>query len=252
MTKLANNLRILRKIKNVSQEAAADELKIPRSRFASYEEERAEPPYMMLLKISDYFQISVDALLRGDFSKTDPDNLLKIGKNRFLFPIMIDKKGNDYIEVIPLKASAGYLNGYADPEYMEKMPVMSLPFAVTGKHRSFPIKGDSMPPLRSGDYVVGKYVESLNNINNGRTYVLLTKDEGIVYKRVQKKNNQNILELHSDNKSYEPYTVEARDILEVWEFVCSLNLSDKKEDEINLQSVMGMLKSLQVEIQAKK
>ena len=97
MTKISDNLRILRKIKNVSQETVADDLNIPRSRFASYEEERAEPPYSMLVKISDYYHISIDALLRGDFSKTDPDNLLKVGKNRFLFPIMVDKQGNDYI-----------------------------------------------------------------------------------------------------------------------------------------------------------
>ena len=77
MSIIATNFKILRKIKNVSQEVAADELQIPRSRFASYEEGRAEPPYAMLLKISNYYQVSIDALLRGDFSKTDPDNLLK-------------------------------------------------------------------------------------------------------------------------------------------------------------------------------
>lgn len=252
MSKIATNLRILRKIKNASQEAVADDLSIPRSRFASYEEDRAEPPYDMLVTLSDYYRVSIDALLRGDFSKTDPDNLMKVGKNRFLFPILVDKKGNEYVEVVPVRASAGYLNGFADPEYIEKLPVMSLPFQVVGKHRTFPIKGDSMPPLRSGDYVVGKYVESLNEISNGKTYVLLTKDEGIVYKRVYRKNNLNVLELHSDNKTYEPYTVKAQDILEIWEFVCSLNLSDKKDDEINLDSVMDMLKSLKVEMKGIK
>lgn len=252
MTKIATNLRILRKIKNASQEAVADDLQIPRSRFASYEEDRAEPPYEMLLRLSDYYHVSVDALLRGDFSKTDPEHLMKVGKNRFLFPILVDKKGNEYVEVVPLRASAGYLNGFADPEYVEKLPVMSLPFHVVGKHRTFPIKGDSMPPLKTGDYVVGKFVESLNEVQSGKTYVLLTKDEGIVYKRVHRKNNQNVLELHSDNKAYEPYTVHAKDVLEIWEFVCSLNLSDKKDDEINLDSVMGMLKSLKVEMKGIK
>jgi transcriptional regulator with XRE-family HTH domain len=252
MTKIATNLRILRKIKNASQETVADDLQIPRSRFASYEEDRAEPPYEMLLRLSDYYHVSVDALLRGDFSKTDPENIMKVGKNRFLFPILVDKRGNEYVEVVPLRASAGYLNGFADPEFVEKLPVMSLPFQVVGKHRTFPIKGDSMPPLKTGDYVVGKYVESLNEVQNGKTYILLTKDEGIVYKRVFRKNNHGVLELHSDNKAYEPYTVHAKDVLEIWEFVCSLNLSDKKDDEINLDSVMGMLKSLKVEMKGIK
>ncbi|HEU4717834.1 MAG TPA: helix-turn-helix transcriptional regulator, partial [Bacteroidia bacterium] len=164
MSRLATNLRILRKIKSSSQETVAEDLGIPRSRLGSYEEGRAEPPCDMLLRISDYFHVSVDALLRGDFSKTDPESLMKIGKNRFLFPVLVDSKGNDYIEVVPVKASAGYLNGYSDPEYVEKLPVMSLPFHVTGKHRSFPVKGDSMPPLKTGDFVIGKFVESLNGI----------------------------------------------------------------------------------------
>jgi transcriptional regulator with XRE-family HTH domain len=248
MSHISDNLRILRKIKNVSQEVAADDLGIPRSRFASWEEGRAEPPCAMLISLSDYYHVSIDALLRGNFSRTPPESLMKIGKNRFLLPIMVDRKGNDCIEVVPVKASAGYLNGYADPEFIGKLPLMSLPFAITGKHRSFPIKGDSMPPLKSGDYVIGKYVESVSELVNGRTYILLTREDGIVYKRVQKKNN-GLLELHSDNKAYDPYPVKTEDVYEIWEFVCSLNLSDKKEEEINLQSVMGMLRSLQVEMQ---
>jgi len=250
MDNVYTNLRILRKIKKVSQEIVADELKIPRSRFASYEEGRAEPPYNMLVKIADYYHVSIDALLRGDFSKTDPDNLLKIGKNRFLFPILVDKKGNDYIEVIPMKASAGYLNGYADPEFIENLPIMSLPFSVSGKHRSFPIKGDSMPPANSGDFVVGKYVESLTDIKDGKTYILLTKDEGIVYKRVFSKvfRNAGHLELHSDNPQYQPYNVKPKDILEIWEYVCLLRTKDVRPDEINVDSMISFLRQMKVEV----
>jgi transcriptional regulator with XRE-family HTH domain len=250
MSIIATNFKILRKIKNVSQEVAADELQIPRSRFASYEEGRAEPPYVMLVKIANYYQVSIDALLRGDFSKTDPDNLLKIGKNRFLFPILVDRKGNDYIEVVPLRASAGYLNGYADPEFIENLPVMTLPFSVSGKHRSFPIKGDSMPPANSGDFVVGKFVENLTDIKDGKTYVLLTKDEGIVYKRVYSKvfRGAGALELHSDNPQYQPYKVKPKDILEVWEYVCLLRTKDVKPDEINVDSMIGFLRQMKVEV----
>ena len=250
MSTIAENFKFLRKIKNVSQETVADDLKIPRSRFASYEEGRAEPPYAMLIKISNYYHVSIDALLRGDFSKTDPDNLLKIGKNRFLFPILVDRKGNDYIEVVPLRASAGYLNGYADPEFVEKLPIMSLPFSVMGKHRSFPIQGDSMPPANSGDFVVGKYVESLNEIKDGKTYVLLTKEEGIVYKRVYSKvfRNSGHLELHSDNPKYEPYQVKPKDVLEVWEYVCLLRTKDVKPEEINVDSMIGFLRQMKVEV----
>jgi transcriptional regulator with XRE-family HTH domain len=248
MKKIAINLRILRKIKNVSQELVADELKISRSRFASYEESRAEPPYEILIKISDYYHVSIDAILRGDFSKTSPSAIQKVGANRFLLPILIDLNGKDIIEVIDAKASAGYLNGYADPDYVEKLSTMKLPFSNWGKQRAFPIKGDSMPPLQTGDYVIGKYLEHFSEIKSGKTYVLITKDEGIVYKRLHRKNNLRSLELHSDNKNYEAYSVKIEDVLEIWEFVCCLSKSDKKEEELNLGSVMNILEELRVEV----
>ena len=62
----------------------------------------------------------------------------------------------------------------------------------------------------------------------------------------------NLLHLHSDNKSYDPFTVKAADVLEVWEFVCNLNISDKKEEELNLDSIMTMLRSMRVEIEGIK
>ena len=127
---------------------------------------------------------------------------------------------------------------------------MDLPFRVIGKHRAFPIKGDSMPPLRDGCFVIGKFLESLKQINDGDTYILITRDDGIVYKRVYR--NGNALELHSDNKAYQPYTIKASEVLEVWEFVCTLNISDKKAEELNMDSIIQMLNSMRVEIESIK
>jgi transcriptional regulator with XRE-family HTH domain len=251
MSKIAFNIRHLRELKKFSQESLAEDLKITRARLGAYEEARNEPPIEILIKLSEYFNVSIDALVKADLRKTDINSLLKIGDNRLLFPVIIDKENRDRIEVVTAKASAGYLDGYADPEYVEKMPFMELPFKVTGKHRTFPIKGDSMPPLATGDYVVGKYVESLKDVSDGKTYVLLTKDEGVVYKRLYRKSN-NIFELHSDNKTYQPYIVIAQDILEIWEFVCCLKISDKKEDEISIENMMNMLLSMKVEMEQLK
>ena len=76
--------------KGLSQEQLADNLGITRSRLGAYEENRNEPSIDLLITISDYFHVAVDALVRGDFTKTSLDGLMKIGKNRMLFPILID------------------------------------------------------------------------------------------------------------------------------------------------------------------
>ena len=250
MSKIAKNLKILRELKKLTQDQLAEALEINRSRIGAYEESRSEPPYDLLIKIADYFHISTDALLRGDLSKTNPDSLMKIGKNRTLFPITIDKNGNDLIEVVPIKASAGYLNGYSDPQFIEELPVMNLPFKIVGKHRAFGIKGDSMPPLKDGSIAVGRYVESLEEIKDGQTYIILTRNEGIVYKRLyrKKKNSSKIFEFHSDNPVYKPFIIESNEIIEAWSFVCSLNIGEFKPQDMNIDHMIRFLQSYRVEM----
>lgn len=250
MSKIAANITVLRASKKLTQEQLSTELDISRSRLGSYEEGRAEPSYDLLIKIADYFHVSIDAMVRADLTKTKPENLLKIGKNRILFPVMVDSENNDLIEVVPVKAMAGYLNGYADPEFVEGFPRMNLPFKIVGKHRAFTIKGDSMPPLKDGTIVVGKYVESLNEIKDGQTYIVLTKNDGVVYKRLyrEKKKSGDSFAFHSDNKTYEPFTIHSKELLEVWSFVCSLNIGEYNPQDLNMESVIRFLQSQRVEM----
>jgi hypothetical protein len=48
-------------------------------------------------------------------------------------------------------------------------------------------KGDSMPPHGDESFIVGRYVETINDIKDGKTYVILSRSEGIVYKRLYRK-----------------------------------------------------------------
>lgn len=245
---ISSNIKHLRDVKNLSQEKLADDLKITQSRLGAYEEKRSEPPIEILIKLSDYFHISIDIMIRVDLRKTNINSIMKLGSNRILFPMVIDKENNDRIEVVTASASAGYLTGYADPEYFEKLPYMELPFQLTGKHRAFPIKGDSMPPLETGDIVVGKYVESLKAVVNGKSYILITANDGIVYKRIYKKSNT-VFELHSDNPAYLPYVVKYSEILELWEYNCSIKKSDSKNEEANMENIMKVMLQLKGEIE---
>ncbi len=250
MSKLSKNIRHLRSLKKWSQEQLAEQLEIPRARIGSYEEERCDPPIDTVIKLSNLFHIAIDALVKCDLSKFDSESFMKVGENRILFPIVVDKANQDAVEVVTMKASAGYLTGYSDPEYIEKLPLMSLPFKTVGTHRAFPITGDSMPPLKNGCYVVGKYIESINDIENGSTYIVVTKEEGVVYKRLFKKGKS--IELHSDNKNYQPYTVKNSDVVELWKFVCTLNNSDSQAEDVNLHDMMQLLQTMQAAIEELK
>ncbi|MFC3812462.1 XRE family transcriptional regulator [Lacihabitans lacunae] len=242
MKKISKNIAHLRHLRGVSQEYLANDLNITRSRLSSWEEHRAEPPIDLIVKLSEYFNVSIDSLLKIDLTKVkDLRDLLKIGGNRILFPVMVDSEGKDLVELVPIKASAGYLDGYSDETFIENLPRISLPFAESGKFRGFPIKGDSMPPLESGAYVVGSYVESVSDIKDGKTYVVLTQHEGLVYKRLYNKINEDgNIHLHSDNKAYAPYKVKPEEIFEIWSFVCSINATDSPISDLVFSAIQNI------------
>ncbi len=251
MKYIAQNIRHLRNLKGVSQEFFSEEIKITRSQLMSYESERTEPSIETLIKISDYFKLPIDILIRNNLTLSTNSSFIDIGNQRVLFPITVDSENENLIEIIPVEASAGYLNGYADPEYVEDLRKIKLPFLPTGKHRAFPIKGDSMLPAKSGSFVIAKFIEESNDIKDGKTYIILTENDGLVYKRVYNKiEENNSLLLVSDNKLYDPYEVPIESILEIWEYTCSINTQEYDEHELKISSIAQMFNQLGIELKA--
>jgi len=249
MIYLANNIKHLRTLKGLTQEQFSTILSVSRSRISSYEENRAVPPIDFLVDLSDYFNIPIDAFIKNDLSSATDAAFIEIGKERILFPITINEDNEDLIDLVPIEASAGYLQGYSDPEYIEHLNKIKLPFLPTGTHRAFPIKGDSMLPVKSGSYIVARYVENIKYLKNGRTYIILTLNDGIVYKRVYDKIEEHgMLLLVSDNKKYDPYYVPIDEIIELWEFTCNINTQEYDEQELKISSIASMLTQLGVEL----
>ena len=248
MSLFSDNIRHLRMKKGVSQSIVAESLAITRDRLAKYEEGKSQPPIEILVKISHHYHVSIDLLLTVDIRKIDMDGLIKLDDNRILLPITVDSKGENIIEIIPHKARAGYMSGYSDAEFIESLQHISLPFLSNGKYRAFPVSGDSMPPHRDGSFIIGKYIENLGEVRDGRTYVLLTKTEGIIYKRLNK-NGKNSLVLKSDNTFYEPYTVKASDVLEIWEYACSIATNEFEPDD-SPETIRDVLQGMRKEMAA--
>jgi transcriptional regulator with XRE-family HTH domain len=229
MEKIADNLRYLRALKKLTIQQLADNLGIKKDRVASYEQGRAEPPLNLLIRISDYFSISVDALARMDLFLLNEHSIYEMGKGfnsdiegknlRILYST-VDKHGRENIELVPVKSKAGYTAGYNDPEYVISLPTFQLPFlSKDRKYRSFQLDGDSMLPIPDKSYVVGEYVQNLKSFKDGQAYIIVTLDDGIVFKLVynQIKKHKKLL-LRSLNPAYNPYEIEAGKVLEAWKF----------------------------------
>lgn len=247
MSLFSDNIRALRAKHQISQEKVAESLTITRGRYVKYEDGTSEAPYEILKKIAQFYQISIDLLLSVDIRKVDVSDLLKLENNRVILPIQVDPMGENHIELVTQKVKAGYLNGYADPEFIEQLQQISLPFLGVGKYRGFPVEGDSMPPHEDGDIIVGRYLEQLGEVLGGKTYIIITRSEGMVYKRLNK-NNQNALTVSSDNYFYPAYDVKASDILEIWEYQCSIARSDRKSEALESSSIKNMFVELKNEI----
>jgi transcriptional regulator with XRE-family HTH domain len=217
MSTIPSNIKFLRKKKGLTQQQFADELGIKRSLVGAYEEERAEPKYELLKKIAIYFDISVDDFINETIDEKWAPKPKSNQANLRILSISVDKEDNENIELVPMKASAGYLNGYADPEFVAQLPKFYLPMFKQGTYRAFEIKGDSMLPLVSGTTIIGEYVENWTDVKPGETYVVISKTEGVVYKRIGNKFKDNKkLKLISDNPVYDPYEISGEDILELW------------------------------------
>lgn len=247
MSLFSDNIRALRIKHQVSQEKLAEKLQITRGRYVKYEDGTSEAPYDILKRIAQYYQLSIDLLLSVDVRKIEVEKLLQLENNRLILPIQVDSKGDNFIEVVTQKAKAGYLSGYADPEYIEQLQQISLPFLGRGKYRGFPVDGDSMPPHQDGDIVVGRYVEQLGEVLSGKTYILITRNEGVVYKRLNK-NKGTTIAVTSDNQFYPPYEIKASEILEIWEFQCSISKNDQPTDSFENATIKTMFLELKKDL----
>ncbi|HEU0228321.1 MAG TPA: S24 family peptidase, partial [Arachidicoccus soli] len=218
----------------------------------------AEPGVETLINLSKFYRIPLDDLIKEDFSSFSNVEWEAIGKGVYadvkgrklrVLTSMVSEQNEDMIEMIPEKARAGYTLGYADPDYIQVLPTFQLPFLdKQKKYRSFPISGDSMPPVSHGSQVIAEYIQNWELIKSGYPYIIVTKDDGIVFKMVYKiKGKPNVLQLVSTNPFYEPYLVDLNDVLEVWKFVNYIAY-DMPEVTVKEDALLQSVKIIQREV----
>jgi len=253
MALIPNNIKFLRKKNGFTQETFANALGINRPSVGAYEEGRADPRLNTLSKMAELFKVTVDELIGEDLSK---ENRTPKSNVRVL-AVTVDNADEEFIELVPTKAAAGYTSGYSDPEYLTDLPRFHLPVLPKGgTYRAFEISGDSMLPIASGSIIVGRYVEQLADIKNGNTYVLVTKSEGVVYKRVfNYLEEKGKLFLVSDNKSFSAYELDPTEVIEIWEAKAYISVEFPDyaaSEELSMDQLMGMIGNLRDDVEKLK
>ena len=224
------NIKLLRKRVRRTQDEVAQALQMKRSTLSGYENRVAQPGMEVLLQFSDYYRIAVDTLLKVDLSKLSETHLRQLeegedvflrGGNLRILASTVNADNEENIELVPVKAQAGYTNGFADPEYISALQVFQLPF-LSGekKYRTFQLQGDSMLPIPEQAWVTGEYVLDWKILKTGEACVVLTMDDGIVFKIIENRiEKEGKLILYSLNPLYEPYDIHVSEIREIWKFI---------------------------------
>ncbi len=259
---LKENLKFLRERKGYSQETLANALGYSRAKIAALESGHTRSPQPEdYIALSAFFKMSMDSLLKVNLSRLSELQLreLEAGNDAFMtgrkirvLAISVDKEENENSEFVPVKAKAGYRSGYTDPEYIAALPKFNIPgLPRHATYRTFPVAGDSMLPIPSGSLVTGKYVEDWKSIKPDTPCVLILKGAAdFVFKMVTVNKDYTLL-LRSLNKAFEPYTLDAEDIIEIWAF-CMYHSKVFPQPVTDMDEIKEMLEALLNKVNAAK
>lgn len=258
MNYFGSNIKLLRNRKKRTQSELAAALNVKRTTVNALENCISQPTVNHLQAFSKYFGIAIDTLINTDLRQlsesqfTDLKNGFDVfirGTNLRVIATSVDQHNTDNIEFVSEKAKAGYATSFSDPGFIGNLPVFQLPFlSQEKKYRAFTISGESMLPIPNGSVVIGEFIQNFYDIKNGDAYVVVTGDEGIVFKIAE--NNiadHQSLRLISLNTGFKPFDVPVNEVKEAWKFVCYLN-TEIPEPESDIRKVLQSVNALKLEL----
>jgi len=254
----ADNIKYLRKRRKRTQDDVAHALNMKRSTLSGYENRVAQPNPSVLVAFSNYFNVAIDTLIKVDLHSLSESQLSQLeggfdvflkGSGLRVLVSTVDVDNKENIELVAEKAKAGYATGFSDPEYINELPVFQLPFlSPDKKYRTFQISGDSMLPIPEGALVTGEYVLDWTTLKTGTPCLVITMDDGVVFKILENKlDDDRTVVLHSLNSIYKPYAVSPDNIREIWKFVHYIS-SEMPEEGVDLQNLALGLASLHSDV----
>ena len=260
MDNVGRNIKFLRKTHGLTQDDLAKKLGISRYKIGSYEEDRALPKLELLQFLANYFGLNLDTLINARLWEDETGiNLNSSNSNANNFKVLttvVNSSNEERFALVPQKAAAGYTVGYSDPEFIENLPIFDLPlpeFKNNRTYRVFQINGNSMEPIPSGSYIICEYVANMSDIEYGKPYIVITKTDGIVYKRIEKEAgcDQQLL-LKSDNPEYKAYTVNLSEIIEIWKAVGYISTQLPNANDVAKNKIQHLISDLKNELEQLK
>ncbi len=256
----SSNIKFLRRRRGQTQDDVADAINMKRSTLSGYENAIAQPGFEALIILSKFFNVAIDTLIKVDLCSLPESQVRQLergydvfikGSNLRILTTTVGTDNEENIELVSEKAKAGYATGFADPEYISILPTFRLPFlSKQKKYRAFQVSGDSMLPIPPGAFVTGMFLQDWSSIKDKDAYIILTADEGIVFKVVENRLKEDgTLRLHSLNPAYEPYDLPVNSIRELWQFVHFISPKIPENPENENKVLLETVKKLKRDVQ---
>lgn len=224
MSTIGKNIKKIRMVKKLSQADFADLFEISRASVGSYEEGRAEPKIDTIVKIANYFSLSIDLLLtkeltvnelykfdifKDEYHTTDQEQVNSQDKDLSRDDTPLITKEN-YLE---------YIVNYHNKDYINRLPFIRLPNTQFEKTRAFEVQDSAMEfnnkGLLRGDILSCSPVEKdvYAQALPEQVYVVVTEKEIFVRRLAKTEPN---LTFVPDNPNFSPIETEPTAILELW------------------------------------
>lgn len=194
MGHIGKNIKKIRNIKSLSQQAFADLFELTRGNISSYEEMRAEPKIETLLQIAKYFSIPLEDFIDKDLSVNE---LLHFKSSLVMEP----EKFALAQKIVPITFVAGnymqeYILNYDKEEYVNQLPHISVPYNTT-KQKLLAIElinPDGLPSgfnFMNGDILIFEMVD-IENIHRiiGKLAMVIGNNE--IKSGIYKQNKEEI------------------------------------------------------------
>jgi transcriptional regulator with XRE-family HTH domain len=221
-------LKIFRHSLKQTQFKFGEVANIKQGSYADIERGKVKVSTDLKLALSKEFSLNIEWLETGKGEMFLPESRSN-GKfiSEINYPLepgetpFIELGEGQYLMVMPLVheyAYAGYLSGYADPEYVEELSKHTI--VVTKQHRgtyrAFEIVGDSMDDgtkesIPDGSIATGREIQrhlwkSPFHTHRFKDYIIVHQTEGILNKRIVKHDvEKGFITCHSLNPDKEIY-----------------------------------------------
>jgi transcriptional regulator with XRE-family HTH domain len=138
-----------------------------------------------------------------------------------------------------------YLANCQKVDFLRSLQTISLPFITSDRSRAFEM-GNDFPMQNS--IVVGSGISDWSDVNDGKFYILVTHQQGVIYRRVYNQVKiKGALLLSSDNPSIPSFEISIKDVVEIWE-VNSFISQQLPEPHISLERVKNIVDDLTNEL----